>query len=64
MIDLIVTIILIGLLYWLVSLIPLKEPFPQIVMVLFIIWAVLVVLNFFGVGHVTTGPWHLWRGTH
>ncbi len=43
--SLIVTVILIGLLYWIVSLIPLPSPFPTIVMVLFIIWAVLVVLE-------------------
>ena len=49
MISLLVTIILIGLLYWLVSLIPLPAPFPSIVKVLFIVIAVLTILSAFGV---------------
>ena len=47
-ITLIVYLIVLGLLYWLVSLIPLPDPFGQIVRVLFIILAVLVVLSAFG----------------
>ena len=48
-ITLIVYLIVLGLLYWLVSLIPLPDPFGQIERVLFIILAVLVVLSAFGV---------------
>jgi len=49
MISLLVTIVLIGLVYWIISLIPLPEPFPTIVKVLFIIIAVLAVLQAFGI---------------
>lgn len=49
MISLIVTIVILGLIYWAVSLIPLPDPFPIIVRILFIIIAVVYILNFFGV---------------
>ena len=48
-ITLIVYLIVLGLLYWLVSLIPLPAPFGQLVQVLFVILAVLVVLSAFGI---------------
>ncbi len=48
-ITLIFYLIVLGLLYWLVSLIPLPDPFGRIVQVLFIILAVLVVLSAFGI---------------
>lgn len=48
-ITLIVYLIVLGLIYWLVSLIPLPDPFGLIVRVLFILLAVLVVLSAFGV---------------
>lgn len=49
MIELIIALVLIGLIYWAVSLIPLPEPFPLIIRVLFIIIAVIYLLNAFGV---------------
>lgn len=49
MLSLIVTIIILGLIYWAVSLIPLPDPFPTIVKILFIIIAVSVLLQAFGV---------------
>ena len=48
-ITLIVWLIIIGLLYWLVSLIPLPAPFPVIIQVLFTLLAVLAVLSAFGI---------------
>ena len=48
-ITLIVYLIVLGLLYYLVSLIPLPHPFGQIVQVLFILLAILVVLSAFGI---------------
>lgn len=50
-ISIILGIILLGLFYWLVSLIPLPEPFPTIVRVLFIILAVLYILDALGFYH-------------
>ena len=47
--SLIVYLVILGLIYWLVSLIPLPPPFGQIIRVLFIILAVLAVLSAFGV---------------
>lgn len=49
LITLIVYLIVLGLIYWLVSLIPLPSPFGQIVRVLFILVAVVAVLSAFGV---------------
>lgn len=48
-ISLIVFVVVLGLIYWLVSLIPLPDPFPTIVKVLFILIAVLYILQMFGV---------------
>lgn len=47
--SIIATIVILGLIYWAVSLIPLPEPFPQIIRVLFIIIAVIYILSLFGV---------------
>ena len=55
LITLIVIVIVLGLVYWLVSLIPLPEPFGSIVKVLFILLALVIVLSAFGIlpgGHV------------
>lgn len=49
MITLIVSLVGLGLVYWLVSLIPLPSPFPMIIRVVFIIIAVVYVLNALGV---------------
>lgn len=48
-VSLIISLIVLGLIWWLVSFIPLPEPFGQIVRVLFIILAVFVVLSAFGI---------------
>ncbi len=50
LLSLIVTIVVLGLLYWVVTLLPIPEPFLRIVQVLFIILAVLALLEgLFGV---------------
>lgn len=56
-ISVIVFVIILALVYWLVSLIPLPDPFNVIVKVLFILIAVLYILNAFGIFHsgITTG---------
>lgn len=46
-ISIIVTIVVIGLLYWLVTLIPLPHPFPLIVQVVFILIVVLYLVRVF-----------------
>ncbi len=43
--NLILFLVVIGLLWWLVTLIPMPHPFPLIIRVLFIILAVLCVLS-------------------
>ena len=48
-ITLIVSLILLGLIWWLVSMIPLPAPIGQIVQVLFILLAIFVVLSAFGI---------------
>ncbi len=49
LLSLIAFIIILGLVYWAVSLIPLPEPFPRIIRVLFTIIAVVKILSVFGV---------------
>ena len=48
-ITLIVYLAVLGLVYYLVSLLPLPAPFGQIINVLFIILAIVVVLSAFGI---------------
>tara|TARA_R110000868_G_scaffold114344_2_gene306425 strand:+ start:7572 stop:7745 length:174 start_codon:yes stop_codon:yes gene_type:complete len=48
MISLIIFIVVLGLIYWVVSLVPIPAPFAIIVKVLFIIIAVVTVLSAFG----------------
>ncbi len=45
MLSLIVYVVILGLLYFCVTLLPLPEPFPTVVKVLFIILLILVILN-------------------
>lgn len=49
MISLIIALVILGLIYWAVSLIPLPEPFPAIIRVVFILIAVIYLLQAFGV---------------
>lgn len=55
-------VVVLGLIYWLLTLLPLPEPFPQIVRVVFIVVAILLVIYFLaalvGVG---PGGSFLWR---
>ena len=43
--SLIVTVIILGLLFWLVSMLPIPEPFKQIVTVIIIVICILYVLS-------------------
>ena len=49
LISLIVEIVVVALVYWLVSLLPLPEPAPLILKVIFIIILILIVLSAFGI---------------
>lgn len=49
LINLIILLIVLGLLWWLVSLLPIPAPFNQIIMVLFILIAILAVLSLTGI---------------
>lgn len=48
-INLIVYLVVFGLIWWLVSLLPLPSPVAQVVRVLFIIMLILIVLAVFGI---------------
>lgn len=54
MIELIITLILLGLVFYFIGMIPMAEPFPQIIKVVAIIIAVVLVLNAFGI-HILPG---------
>lgn len=58
LISLIVELIILGLLWWLISFLPLPAPIGQIINVIFIIIAILVVLSAFGL-FGTVSPIHL-----
>lgn len=49
MITLVVSLVVIGLLYYLVTLLPLPSPFPAVIRVIFILILIYVVLQAFGV---------------
>lgn len=49
MVTLIVTLVILGLLFWLLTLLPLPDPFPTILKVVFILIAIYVVLGAFGI---------------
>ncbi|MDC8756998.1 Thivi_2564 family membrane protein [Janthinobacterium fluminis] len=48
-ISLIIYLVVLGLIWWLVSMLPLPAPVAQIVRVLFIILLILVILSVFGI---------------
>lgn len=48
-INLIVYLVVFGLIWWLISLLPLPAPVAQVVNVLFIIMLLLIVLSVFGI---------------
>ena len=45
LLNLILFLVILGVLWWVVSLLPIPHPFPTIIQVLFIILAVLALLN-------------------
>ena len=45
LLNLILFLVILGVLWWIVSLLPIPHPFPAIIQVLFIILAVLALLN-------------------
>ncbi len=54
-INLIAYLVIFGLIWWLVSMLPLPAPVAQIVRILFIILLIIIVLSFFGLipgGHL------------
>jgi len=49
LINLIVYLVVFGLIWWLVSLLPLPTPVAQVIRVLFIVLLILIVLSVFGI---------------
>lgn len=49
MLELIVTLILLGVVFYFINMIPMAEPFPQIIRVVAIILAIVLVLNALGI---------------
>lgn len=45
LLNLILFLVILGVLWWIISLLPIPHPFPVIIQVLFIILAVLALLN-------------------
>lgn len=50
MIELMVTLVILGLVFYCLSLLPIAEPFKTIIYVVGIIMAILLLLNFVGIG--------------
>lgn len=49
MITLIVTLVILGLVFWAITFLPIPEPFMTIIKVVFIILALIVLLNALGI---------------
>ncbi len=49
MLSLLATLIILGLVFYIVNMIPMAEPFPAIVRVVSILIAVVLILNFLGI---------------
>ena len=49
MISLLVSLVVLALCYWLITLLPLPEPFPIIIRVVVVIIAIVYILRFVGV---------------
>lgn len=49
MISLITTLIILGLVFYFINMIPMAEPFPNIIRVVAIVIAIVIVLNFLGI---------------
>ncbi len=49
MITLLATLIILGLVFYLIEMIPMAEPFPKIIRIVAIIIAVILILNFLGI---------------
>ena len=49
MLALLVYLVVLGLIYYLVTLLPLPEPFPVVVKIVFVIILILILLSFAGV---------------
>lgn len=54
MIELLATLIILGLVFYIIGLIPMAEPFPQIIKIVAILIAVVLILNALGV-HIFPG---------
>lgn len=61
LINLIIIALVLGLIYWLLTLLPLKDPFPLIIRVVFIIIAVLVLIDLLLSLTGSGGRLMLWR---
>lgn len=48
MLELLATLIILGLVFYIITLIPMAEPFPQIIRIVAIIIAVVLILNALG----------------
>lgn len=48
LISLLVAVLVLGLIYWLITLLPIPDPFKKIVLVIFIIICIIMLLNMFG----------------
>lgn len=49
MLELLATLIILGLVFYIVTLIPMAEPFPQIIRIVAILIAVILILNALGI---------------
>lgn len=49
MISLIITLIVLGIIFYFISLIPMASPFPEIIKVIAVVLALLIILQFFGI---------------
>lgn len=49
MLELLATLVVLGLVFYIITLIPMAEPFPQIIRIVAIVIAVILILNALGI---------------
>jgi hypothetical protein len=59
LVNVIIWLVILGLAYWLIGLIPMPTPFPTLIRIAFILLAIVVILSLFGVFNV--GVPRLWK---
>jgi len=63
LVNLLILVLILGVVWWVISLFPLPEPFPRVVQVIFVVIVLLILIDFLtGVAGVGWQPLWRWHG--